>query len=66
MSDLQWWGYLHADGNIHVKRYFGDPKDYTTDVEGNDFVMAVVPPFKAENQQQAQRIVNERLETYYA
>jgi hypothetical protein len=48
MTDkMQWWGYLHADGSVHVKRWFGDPKDYTTDCEGNAFVVTVVKPFAA-------------------
>jgi len=54
MSDkLMWWGYLHADGSIHAKRWFGDHKDYTTDCEGNDFVAQVVRPFEAENRDAA-------------
>ena len=47
MTDNMWWGYLHANGSIHVKRWFGDHKDYTDDCEGNDFVQVVIPPFEA-------------------
>lgn len=46
MND-KWWGYLHSNGDIIVKRYFGNPKDYTDGVEGNDFVVKVVEPFSA-------------------
>lgn len=49
-SRLMWWGYLHSNGVIIVKRWFGDHKDYTTDCEGNDFIVKVVKPFAAMNQ----------------
>lgn len=47
MLELWWWGYLHQDGTIHLKRWFGDHRDYTEDCEGNEFVQRVVPPFLA-------------------
>ena len=47
MNDIMWWGYLHQNGTVQVKRWFGDHKDYTEDCEGNDFVQHVVPPFYA-------------------
>ena len=56
----QWWGYLHANGTIQVKRWFGDVKDYTDDCEGNDFVQHVVYPFEADTREQAMKIVAER------
>jgi hypothetical protein len=43
-----WWGYLHSNGTIQVKRWFGDHEDYTGDCAGNPFVQRVVPPFEAE------------------
>lgn len=52
-NKIMWWGYLHANGSIQVKRWFGDPADYTTDCEGNDFVHQVVPPFEAKNREEA-------------
>jgi len=45
----QWWGYLHSNGTIQTKRWFGNHKDYTDDCEGNDFVLEVVRPFTAES-----------------
>lgn len=59
--DIWWWGYLHSAGNIQVKRWFGDHKDYTDDCEGNDFVVRVVPPFKAGTREEALEIIKERL-----
>lgn len=44
---LMWWGYLHQNGSIQLKRWLGDHKDYTTDCEGNEFVITVVKPFEA-------------------
>lgn len=48
-----WWGYLHSNGSVQVKRWFGDHKDYTEDCEGNPFVIQVVTPFTANNRDEA-------------
>ncbi len=62
MSDaIMWWAYLHSGGNVIVKRWFGDVRDYTTDCEGNDFVQQVVPPFAASSREDAEKIAKERL-----
>lgn len=58
---VMWWGYLHQNGKIQVKRWFGDVNDYTTDCEGNEFVVKVVPPFPARDQEQALEIIKDRL-----
>ena len=62
MSDglIKWWGYRHSNGGVQVKRWFGDPKDYTSDCIGNDFVQAVVPPFSAPSREAAIEIVDAR------
>lgn len=41
MQKYMWWGYLHQNGSIQLKRWFGDHKDYTEDCEGNDFFLKV-------------------------
>lgn len=46
-NKIMWWGYLHSNGEVQCKRWFGDHKDYTEDCEGNDFVVRVVGPFEA-------------------
>ena len=61
MEELMWWGYLHQNGNIQVKRWFGDHKDYTDDCEGNDFVERIVPPFAASTRTGAYNIIRARL-----
>ena len=59
MSKIMWWGYLHQNGSIQVKRWFGDHKDYTEDCEGNDFVQTVVRPFEAESHEAATKIITD-------
>ena len=53
LSEKWWWGYLHSDGSIQVKRWFGDDNDYTTDCEGNDFVVKIIYPFKSASREEA-------------
>lgn len=59
MTSLMWWGYLHQNGTIQVKRWFGDHKDYTEDCEGNACVQQVVRPFKALTREQATEIITQ-------
>ncbi len=61
MNETMFWGYLHENGTLQVKRWFGDHKDYTDDCEGNDFVREVVRPFKAPTREQAMEIMKERV-----
>ncbi len=58
---IQWWGYLHQNGTVQLKRYLGDPRDYTDDCEGNEFVLRVVRPFVAESRQEALMILTSKL-----
>ena len=60
MRENMWWGYLHSNGTIQVKRWFGDHKDYTDDCEGNDFVVQVIRPFVADSHEAAGKIIAER------
>lgn len=61
MNDIMWWGYLHSNNTLQLKRWFGDVKDYTDDCEGNPFTVIVVPPFKAETHAAALEILRERV-----
>lgn len=61
MSDLMWWGYLHQNGSVQVKRWFGNHKDYQDDCIGNPFVLQVVEPFAANSREEAINIITERL-----
>lgn len=61
MNEPMWWGYLHQNGSIQVKRWFGDHADYTDDCYGNDFVQKVVRPFAASSREEAVEIITQRL-----
>ena len=61
MNETMWWGYLHQNNSIQVKRWFGDHKDYGEDCDGNDFVQRVVPPFAAASREEAIKVITERL-----
>lgn len=60
-SQIMWWGYLHQNGTVQTKRWFGDHKDYTDDCEGNEFVVRVVPPFPADTRPEAVAIILKEL-----
>lgn len=59
-----WWGYLHKNGTIQLKPWFGDHKDYTTDCKDNEFVVKVCPPFYAGNKDLAIRLLRAKLDEY--
>lgn len=61
MSQIMWWGYLHANGTVQLKRWFGDHADYKDDCDGNPFVKKVVCPFGANTREEAEAILKERL-----
>lgn len=42
-----YWGFLHSNGTIQVKRWMGDHQEYTTDCKGNPLIKKVINPFKA-------------------
>jgi len=56
-----WWGYLHANDTIQVKRWFGDHEDYEEDCRNNPFVKRVVKPFEATTREEAIKTITEQL-----
>lgn len=58
-----WWGYIHSNGKLQIKPWFGDKRDYTSDCENNPFVKEIFPPFIAESKEQARNhiIKNHRI-----
>ena len=62
MNSLMWWGYLHANNTVQVKRWFGDHEDYQGDCRNNPFVQRVVKPFEANTQEEAIKIITEQLQ----
>lgn len=61
-AKIMWWGYLHSNRTIQVKRWFGDHKDYTDDCENNPFVLQVVKPFEAATREEAEAYIAKQLE----
>lgn len=61
MNKIMWWGYLHQNGTIQVKRWFGDHADYTEDCYGNPFVQRVVKPFEASSPEEARLHISKEL-----
>jgi len=61
IDNIMWWGYLHQNGTAQVKRWFGDPKDYTDDCLDNPFVLQVVKPFPADSREKATEIITKEL-----
>jgi hypothetical protein len=58
-KSLLWWGYMHSNGEIQVKRYFG-----TRDIEEarqSPFCHEIVGPFKAFGRADAETYVTEQL-----
>jgi len=58
MSAL-WWGYLHTNGNIQVKRYF-EPLDIE-EARESPFVSRAAGPFEADGREDAIRQVRRAL-----
>jgi hypothetical protein len=54
-----WWGYVHENGSIHVKRYFNIGQ--LMDAEESDFVKRIVYPFKSINKQEATLVIFNKL-----
>ena len=57
LKGVWWWGYLHSNGTIQLKRWWGDHQDYTSDCQGNPNVKAVVRPFMAADFETAKKIL---------
>jgi hypothetical protein len=62
MKPNMWWGYLHENGSLQLKRWFGDHKDYTEDCIGNPFVIRVVKPFPADTREEAENLLREAIQ----
>jgi len=60
-NNNKWWGYLHSNGTVQVKRWYGDTKDYTDDCDGNPFVHAVCEPLDAISREEAIDIITKHL-----
>jgi len=59
MEGLKWWGYLHTEGTIQVKRYFG-PLDIK-EAKESSFVARICYPFVAYSREEAVERVKKAL-----
>ncbi len=62
MSTNKWWGYIHTNGGIQVKRYF-DKQDIIEATE-SPFVKMAFGPFEAVDRDDAIKHVKERYGKY--
>ncbi len=53
MNEIQWWGYIHTNGQLQIKRYFG-PRDITEALE-SPFVRTAFGPVEANSREEAQK-----------
>jgi hypothetical protein len=58
-STIKWWGYVHADKSLHVKRYFGT-RDLD-DAYDSDFVRDVYGPWEVDSRAAALLKLKEQL-----
>ncbi len=58
MNKLQWWGYVHTSGTLHLKRYF-DQRD-TQEAHESPFCARVFGPWEADTHEEALRILREK------
>lgn len=56
---IQWWGYIHDNGSVHVKRYF-DREDIL-EAQDSPFVSRVFGEFAANNRDEAIQIIKDKL-----
>ena len=58
---IKWWGYLHANGSIQVKRFFSQQDIDEANDTRNHCVQRVLGPFDADNREDAKMIVQKAL-----
>jgi hypothetical protein len=56
----EWWAYLHVNGTLQLKRYWGDPLDLQEAGE-SPFVSKYTQPFEAEGREDALEIARKLL-----
>ena len=56
---LFWWGYIHTDGELQIKRWFSQ-KDIN-EARISPFVESYYGPFEADNRSHAKEVLNDAL-----
>lgn len=59
LNKIKWWGYMHTNGSLQVKRYF-DERDLS-EANESPFVETVYPPFEAGGHEHAIQILKEKI-----
>lgn len=59
MTGIQWWGYRHTSGTIHIKRFFGQLD--IAEAKDSPFVAKVEGPIVAENRGVAEELLTVKL-----
>lgn len=59
MKELLWWGFLHVNGEILLKRYYNQDDIY--EAEDSGFVVDIFGPFEAPNRDKAMELLTEKL-----
>jgi hypothetical protein len=59
---MKWWGYLHTNGSIVLKRYHAlSTAEDIEEAKRSPFVDKVVPPFEAIGREDALNIIDQEL-----
>lgn len=61
---IKWWGYLHTNGTIQIKRYFSELD--LDDAYESPFVRQIVMPFEADCREEAALIIEKKLKERYS
>ena len=59
----KWWGYLHKENTLQVKRYFG-PEDIA-EAHSSPFVKFVAGPWEVANREEALEKLRVDVKSYY-
>lgn len=58
-SPNQWWGYVHTDKSLHLKRYYS--KQDIDEAYESPFVMSVHGPWEAKSREDAEQKLKKEL-----
>lgn len=59
---MLWWGYIHVDKSIHIKRYFNDGD--INDARWSPFVEHVFEEFEASSREEAFKYIKEKVNVH--
>ena len=57
----KWWGYLHTNGSIQVKRAVWTYAEDLADARSSPFVKQIFPAFEAASREDAVNIISQKL-----